>query len=133
MTLAVRRDDTELRAGIERWLGRSVHNISRPAPGRACETVIVDDEPGVRTSLTGVLRDEGYSVDAVASGEECLDRLPRTTVDLIVIDVWLPRMDGPATLARSRYPPGPSPAATVCGPVPPRPHAPPPTTGTHGS
>ena len=34
--------------------------------------LIVDDEPGVRTSLTGVLRDEGYVVEAVASGEACL-------------------------------------------------------------
>jgi two-component system nitrogen regulation response regulator NtrX len=64
--------------------------------------LIVDDEPGVRTSLTGVLRDEGYSVDAVASGEECLDRLTRAPVDLIVLDVWLPGMDGLATLARLR-------------------------------
>ncbi len=31
--------------------------------------LIVDDEPGVRTSLGGVLRDEGYSVEAVPSGE----------------------------------------------------------------
>jgi two-component system, NtrC family, nitrogen regulation response regulator NtrX len=64
--------------------------------------LIVDDEPGVRTSLTGVLRDEGYSVDAVASGEECLERLTRAPVDLIVLDVWLPGMDGLATLARLR-------------------------------
>ena len=64
--------------------------------------LIVDDEPGVRTSLTGVLRDEGYSVEAVASGEECLDRLTRAPVDLIVLDVWLPGIDGLATLARLR-------------------------------
>jgi len=64
--------------------------------------LIVDDEPGVRTSLSGVLRDEGYTVEAVSSGEECLDRLTRAPVDLIVLDVWLPGMDGLATLARLR-------------------------------
>jgi two-component system nitrogen regulation response regulator NtrX len=64
--------------------------------------LIVDDEPGVRTSLTGVLRDEGYTVEAVASGEACLDRVTRGPVDLIVLDVWLPGMDGLATLARLR-------------------------------
>jgi two-component system nitrogen regulation response regulator NtrX len=64
--------------------------------------LIVDDEPGVRSSLSGVLRDEGYSVEAVASGEACLDRLTRGPVDLIVLDVWLPGMDGLATLARLR-------------------------------
>ena len=35
--------------------------------------LIVDDEPGVRSALSGVLRDEGYNVDAVDSGEACLD------------------------------------------------------------
>jgi two-component system nitrogen regulation response regulator NtrX len=64
--------------------------------------LVVDDEPGVRSSLSGVLRDEGYSVEAVPSGEACLDRLTRGPVDLIVLDVWLPGMDGLATLARLR-------------------------------
>src|SRR3984957_7775109 len=64
--------------------------------------LIVDDEPGVRTALTGVLRDEGYGVESVPTGEACLDRLTRTAVDLIILDVWLPGMDGLATLARLR-------------------------------
>jgi two-component system nitrogen regulation response regulator NtrX len=64
--------------------------------------LVVDDEPGVRSSLSGVLRDEGYSVDAVSSGEACLERLTRGAVDLILLDVWLPGMDGLATLARLR-------------------------------
>jgi two-component system nitrogen regulation response regulator NtrX len=64
--------------------------------------LIVDDEPGVRNALGGVLRDEGYLVDAVSSGEECLERLTRAPVDLVVLDVWLPGMDGLATLARLR-------------------------------
>jgi two-component system nitrogen regulation response regulator NtrX len=64
--------------------------------------LIVDDEPGVRTALTGVLRDEGYNVEAVPSGEACLERVTRGAVDLIVLDVWLPGMDGLATLARLR-------------------------------
>ena len=64
--------------------------------------LIVDDEPGVRTALTGVLNDEGYEVETVASGEACLERMARGGVDLIVLDVWLPGMDGLATLARLR-------------------------------
>jgi two-component system nitrogen regulation response regulator NtrX len=64
--------------------------------------LIVDDEPGVRTSLSGVLRDEGYSVESVPSGEDCLERVTRAAFDLIVLDVWLPGMDGLATLARLR-------------------------------
>jgi two-component system nitrogen regulation response regulator NtrX len=64
--------------------------------------LIVDDEPGVRTALGGVLRDEGYTVEAVASGEECLERVTRGSVDLILLDVWLPGMDGLVTFARLR-------------------------------
>ncbi|HYM23994.1 MAG TPA: sigma-54 dependent transcriptional regulator, partial [Vicinamibacterales bacterium] len=64
--------------------------------------LIVDDEPGVRSSLSGVLHDEGYAVEAVASGEACLDRVTRGPVDLIVLDVWLPGLDGLATLQRLR-------------------------------
>src|SRR5215208_2673899 len=64
--------------------------------------LIVDDEPGVRSALGGVLRDEGYSVDAVDSGEACLERLGRRAFDVIVLDIWLPGMDGLATLARMR-------------------------------
>ena len=64
--------------------------------------LIVDDEPGVRSALGGVLRDEGYSVEAVESGEACLDRLAGQSCDVVLLDIWLPGMDGLATLARMR-------------------------------
>jgi two-component system, NtrC family, nitrogen regulation response regulator NtrX len=64
--------------------------------------LIVDDEPGVRSALGGVLRDEGYSVDAVDSGEACLERLTRHVYDVVVLDIWLPGIDGLTTLTRMR-------------------------------
>jgi two-component system nitrogen regulation response regulator NtrX len=64
--------------------------------------LIVDDEPGVRSALGGVLRDEGYSVDTVDSGEACLQRLAGHTYDVVLLDIWLPGMDGLATLTRMR-------------------------------
>jgi two-component system nitrogen regulation response regulator NtrX len=64
--------------------------------------LVVDDEPGVRAALTGVLRDEGYEVDAVESGEACLDRLTRSAYDVILLDIWLPGIDGLTTLQRLR-------------------------------
>src|SRR5947209_902135 len=64
--------------------------------------LVVDDEPGVQKALTGVLSDEGYAVECVSTGEACLDRVARSPVDLIVLDVWLPGMDGLVTLARLR-------------------------------
>src|SRR5258708_24291685 len=64
------------------------------------KVLIVDDEAGVRSALSGVLRDEGYGIDAVESGEACLDRAMRVAYDVIVLDIWLPVMDGLATLAK---------------------------------
>jgi two-component system nitrogen regulation response regulator NtrX len=64
--------------------------------------LVVDDEPGVRSSLGAVLRDEGLDVDTASSGEECLERATRTAFDVIVLDVWLPGVDGLVTLQRLR-------------------------------
>jgi two-component system nitrogen regulation response regulator NtrX len=62
--------------------------------------LIVDDEPLIRQSLSGVLEDEGYFTHAVESGEDCLEEIGRAAYDLVLLDVWLPGMDGLETLAR---------------------------------
>ena len=62
--------------------------------------LVVDDEPGVRSSVAGVLRDEGFEVDTAATGEECLDRVAERAYDVIVLDIWLPGIDGLTTLQR---------------------------------
>jgi len=62
--------------------------------------LIVDDEPGIRSSLGSILREEGYRVEAVASGEECVESIRNGRFDLVLLDVWLPKMDGLATLER---------------------------------
>ena len=64
--------------------------------------LIVDDEPGIRDTLKGVMSDEGFSVDAVASGEECLAALEKRAYSCILLDVWLPGIDGLETLQRLR-------------------------------
>ena len=66
--------------------------------------LIVDDESGIRESLGALLRDEGYEVATVASGEECLAQIEQRTFDLILLDVRMPDMDGfeTATMIRSR-------------------------------
>ena len=62
--------------------------------------LIVDDEPGIRRSLSGVLEDEGYSVEAVESGEACLSVVQGGDFELALLDIWLPGMDGMEVLAR---------------------------------
>src|SRR5215468_11719107 len=64
--------------------------------------LIVDDEPGIRHSLKGVFEDEGFPTDVVSSGEECLKKIEQVTYDLILLDIWLPGIDGIETLRRLR-------------------------------
>src|SRR5579863_5687358 len=66
----------------------------------AASILIVDDERGIRESLGALLRDEGYDVGTSASGEECLELLEKRSFDLVLLDVWLPKMDGLQTLER---------------------------------
>jgi len=62
--------------------------------------LVVDDEPEIRTSLSGVLEDEGYCAEAVESGEACLAELPQGAFELVMLDIWLPGIDGMEVLAR---------------------------------
>ena len=65
--------------------------------------LIVDDEPGIRDTLRGVLRDEDFSVDAVASGEACLTAVQKRNYACILLDIWLGKgIDGLETLKRLR-------------------------------
>jgi two-component system nitrogen regulation response regulator NtrX len=62
--------------------------------------LIVDDEKGIRESLGALLRDEGYTVDVAGSGEECLEVVDTRHYDLVMLDIWLPKLDGLETLER---------------------------------
>jgi len=60
--------------------------------------LIVDDEEGIRESISGILEDEGYAVITSSTGEEALKALMEQNPDLILLDVWLPGIDGIQTL-----------------------------------
>ena len=62
--------------------------------------LIVDDEAGVRASLSGILSDEGYRVDAVETGEAGVKAVESNRYELALLDVWLPGIDGIETLTR---------------------------------
>ncbi|MFZ0959594.1 MAG: sigma-54 dependent transcriptional regulator [Terriglobia bacterium] len=64
--------------------------------------LIVDDEPGIRESLTDVLEDEGYRVESVGSGEACLEILLTNKFDAVLLDIWLPGLDGIQVLEKIR-------------------------------
>jgi two-component system nitrogen regulation response regulator NtrX len=56
--------------------------------------LVVDDERNVRTTLKSVLEDEGYEVKMVSSGEEAIRATRRSCPALVLLDIWLPGMDG---------------------------------------
>ncbi len=60
--------------------------------------LIVDDERGVRNSLAGILKDEGYRVSAVDCGEKCLTAVKKEHFHAVFLDVWMPGIDGLETL-----------------------------------
>jgi len=62
--------------------------------------LVVDDETGIRESLASILSDEGYHVEAVGSAEEALVRAAAGDLDVILLDVWLPGIDGLEALSR---------------------------------
>jgi two-component system nitrogen regulation response regulator NtrX len=64
--------------------------------------LIIDDEEGIRESLSGIFEDEGYDVFTASSGEEALKMLRDRSPDLIILDVWLPGIDGVQTLKEIR-------------------------------
>ncbi len=56
--------------------------------------LIVDDEESICKTLGGILTDEGYPVVTAASGEEALRVLEEEPPNLVILDIWLPGMDG---------------------------------------
>jgi two-component system, NtrC family, nitrogen regulation response regulator NtrX len=64
----------------------------------ARQVLIVDDEASIRQSLSGALKDEGYKVSVAESGRAALERLRSERPDVILLDIWMPEMDGIETL-----------------------------------
>ncbi len=64
--------------------------------------LIIDDEPGIRSSLASILGDEGHTSVLCDSAESGLAHYAREDFDLVLLDVWLPGIDGLAALERMR-------------------------------
>jgi len=56
--------------------------------------LVVDDEESICQSLRGILSDEGYEVRTVGSSEDALKAIEEDVPDLVLLDIWLPGMDG---------------------------------------
>ena len=69
---------------------------------RNMRVLIVDDERGIRESLVGVVEDEGWEAVAVDSGDRAMVESKLNPPDLVFLDIWMPGMDGIATLQKLR-------------------------------
>src|SRR5512146_13503 len=69
--------------------------------------LIIDDEQSIRTTVASILEDEGYTTTLCESGEEGLAAFAREEFDLVLLDLWLPGIDGMAVLERLKNAGGP--------------------------
>jgi two-component system, NtrC family, nitrogen regulation response regulator NtrX len=60
--------------------------------------MIVDDEPSILQSLSGILSDEGFEIFTASNGYEALKRIEQEAPDLVLLDIWMPGLDGIETL-----------------------------------
>lgn len=67
--------------------------------------LVVDDDRSTRQLLQLQLRSAGYAAEAAADGAAALRRLARKSFDLVLLDVWMPGMDGLELLGRMRQSP----------------------------
>ncbi|MDL1972409.1 MAG: sigma-54 dependent transcriptional regulator [Deltaproteobacteria bacterium] len=68
--------------------------------------LVVDDEVAICQALNGILCDEGFSVITATSGNEALIKIDEEVPDLVLLDIWLPDIDGLEVLERikARFP-----------------------------
>jgi len=60
--------------------------------------LIVDDEEGIRESLSQIIEDDGYETATASSGEEAIKAVQETLPDLVLLDIWMSGIDGIQTL-----------------------------------
>src|SRR3989337_3302183 len=68
--------------------------------------LVIDDEDSIRQSLSDVLKDEGFKVMLASNGKESLEMLDSNLPDLVILDIWMPMMDGTEVLKaiKAKYP-----------------------------
>ena len=68
--------------------------------------LIADDEPDICSLVTAILGTQGYQVESVGDGQEAIKLLGRKKFDLVILDVHMPKLEGPQALEVIRLMPG---------------------------
>ncbi len=63
---------------------------------------VVDDEPSILNTLSSILEDEGYQVTLAKNGAEALKIIQTELPDVVILDIWMPELDGLEVLTRVR-------------------------------
>ena len=67
-----------------------------PTVGAGAQVLVVEDEPALAEAVADALTDAGFRVDRAADGQEALERVHARVYDLVICDLKMPRLDGPA-------------------------------------
>ena len=86
-------------AGVSGW---EIDEQEWPTPETTSEVLIVDDDASIRTMLSFVFEDEGFTVIEAADGREALDVLRTEPPALMVLDLMMPDVDGVTVLRKRR-------------------------------
>jgi len=87
----------EMTTAVDRrpaWFGRQLEAVAEPAVETRRRVLLVDDSVSVRKFVGGMLERAGFQVVAARDGAEALQRLAEHTVDVIVTDLEMPRLNG---------------------------------------
>jgi UDP-3-O-[3-hydroxymyristoyl] N-acetylglucosamine deacetylase len=86
-----------------------------PAASQSHTVLIVDDEESIRRSLSGILKDEGIAVMEAADGESAIKAVREHRPSLVLLDIWMPGLDGLETLKRIKEISADTPVVMISG------------------
>jgi len=96
---------------VQQPRSRAIGEEPAPAPLFRGRILVVDDSPGLRETLADILTGDGYRVDVAEDGLVALEHLARSSFDVMILDLAMPRLDGIELLKRLE---APYPAVVIC-------------------
>lgn len=87
-------DDSKPTSKVAAGVGTAVATEERALARHFARVLVVDDDEGVRRQLCYLLEDEGYEVEAAATGQAALDVSAASSFDVVILDVRLPDVSG---------------------------------------